>query len=139
MASPLAWLRELIAPVTNIIEEVVTDKDKANELKASLFATEAAVSMKLIEYEAALVQAQKDIIVSEAQGESFLQRNWRPVTMMIFVSLVVAKWLGYTAPGVSEALEMKLMSIIELGLGGYVIGRSIEKTAPSIAEIFKKN
>ena len=138
MASPITWLRELLGPVTELISEVVTDKDKANELKASLFATEAAVSMKLIEYESALVQAQKDVVVAEAQGESWLQRNWRPITVLTFVGLIVARWMGYIAPGVTEQLELKLMGIVELALGGYVIGRSVEKTAPSIAEIFKK-
>ena len=75
----------------------------------------------------ALVDSASSIIVAEAQGESWLQRNWRPVTMITFVGLVVAKWLGYTAPGVTEAIELKLLDIIQVGLGGYVVGRSVEK------------
>ena len=78
------------------------------------------------------------MIRTEAQGESWLQRNWRPLTMMVFVGLIVGKWLGYTAPGVSEDLELRLLGLIEIGLGGYVIGRSVEKVAPVIAGALKK-
>ena len=31
------------------------------------------------------------IIVAEAQGESWLQRNWRPVLMMIFASIMIER------------------------------------------------
>jgi hypothetical protein len=58
--------------------------------------------------------------------------------MMTFVGLVVAKWLGFTAPGVSEAIELELMTLIQIGLGGYVGGRTIEKIAPAIAAAVKK-
>ena len=33
---------------------------------------------------------------------------------------------------------LKLWSIVELGLGGYVIGRSVEKIVPAIAGALKK-
>lgn len=47
--------------------------------------------------------------------------------MLTFVALVVAKWLGFTDGGVTEAVELELMRLIQMGLGGYVIGRSVEK------------
>jgi len=53
--------------------------------------------------------------------------------MLTFGGLIVARWLGFSAPGISEAEILKLWSIVELGLGGYVIGRSAEKIIPSIA------
>jgi hypothetical protein len=53
--------------------------------------------------------------------------------MLTFGGLIVARWLGWSAPGISEAEVLKLWDIVQLGLGGYVIGRSIEKVAPQIA------
>ena len=58
--------------------------------------------------------------------------------MLVFVALIVARWFGYAAPGLSEAEALKLWSIVELGLGGYVIGRSAEKVAPAILDAIKK-
>lgn len=92
----------------------------------------------LIANQAKIEEAAAQVIQAEAAGESWLQRNWRPLTMMVFVSLIVAKWTGYTAPGVSEALELRLLGLIEIGLGGYVIGRSVEKVAPIVATALKK-
>ena len=92
--------------------------DPADKLKREQLASQI---------QSGLLQSQTDIIKSEAQGESWIQRNWRPVTMLTFVGLIVAKWLGLTAPGVTEAIEIELLEIIKVGLGGYVIGRSAEK------------
>jgi hypothetical protein len=58
--------------------------------------------------------------------------------MLTFGALIVARWLGYSAPGISEAEVLKLWDIVQLGLGGYVIGRSAEKIAPQIAAALKK-
>jgi len=58
--------------------------------------------------------------------------------MLTFTALLVADWLGYTAPNLTPELKAKLYEIIQLGLGGYVIGRSIEKVAREIKEPLKK-
>ena len=52
-------------------------------------------------------------------------------------TLIVLRWLGWSAPGISEAEALKLWNIVEIGLGGYVIGRSAEKTLPRIVEVLR--
>jgi hypothetical protein len=58
--------------------------------------------------------------------------------MLTFASLIVARWLGYACPGLSEAEALKLWDIIQLGIGGYVIGRSTEKILPQVAEAMRR-
>ena len=82
--------------------------------------------------------AQADIVKTEAASESWLTANWRPLTMVTFVGLIVARWFGWAAPGLSPEEYLKLWDIVQLGLGGYVVGRSVEKALPSIAPILKK-
>ena len=89
--------------------------------------------MALISQQGALNAAAGDIIKAEAQSEHWLPACWRPILMLTFGALIVARWLGWSAPGISEAEVLKLWDIVQLGLGGYVIGRSIEKVAPQIA------
>ena len=84
-----------------------------------------------------LVKAKRDMSEAEAMKPSWLTSSWRPLTMITFVSLVAAKWLGFTAPGIDPAMEVELMSLIKIGLGGYVIGRSAEKIVPKVAEVLK--
>ena len=82
--------------------------------------------------------AQAQIVQAEAASGNWLASSWRPITMLTFVALIVARWFGWAAPNLSEAEYLKLWDIVQLGLGGYVIGRSFEKVVPSIAEAIKK-
>jgi hypothetical protein len=85
----------------------------------------------------AQLTAQADIVKTEA-ASSGIASWWRPVTMLTFTGLIVARWFGFAAPNLSEAEYLKLWDIVQLGLGGYVIGRSVEKVVPSIAEVLKR-
>ena len=115
-----AILGPVIAGIFSVIDKAVEDKDQAQAIKARLQEMVLTGQMREIEEAAANIRA-------EATGDSWLQRSWRPLTMLTFVSLIVAKWLCFTAPGVTEAVELALFEIIKVGLGGYVIGRSVEK------------
>ena len=86
----------------------------------------------------AVFMAQSDIVKTEAASTHWLAANWRPLLMLTFGALIVARWFGWAAPNLSEAEYLKLWSIVEFGLGGYVVGRSVEKIAPSIAGAMKK-
>lgn len=90
--------------------------------------------MTLLANQATMNQAASDIVKAEAQSEHWLAACWRPILMLTFGALIVARWLGWSAPGISDAEVLKLWDIVQLGLGGYVIGRSVEKVAPSIAQ-----
>ena len=92
----------------------------------------------VLERTSEIERAAAEVVKAEAQGQSWLQRTWRPITMLVFVGLIVARWLGWSAPNLGEAEVLKLWDIVEIGLGGYVIGRSAEKVLPSIIESLKK-
>lgn len=99
---------------------------------------EAEMMRQLLAHQGELESAAAKIIQTEAASSHWLAANWRPLTMLTFVVLIVARWFGWAAPNLSEAEYIKLWSIVEFGLGGYVIGRSVEKIAPSIAKAMKK-
>lgn len=115
-----ALLGPLVSGLFGVIDKAVEDKDQAARIKAKLQEMVLTGQMKEIE-------AAANIIVAEASGESWLQRNWRPLTMVVFVGLIVARWLGFAAPNLTEEIELKVFEIVQLGIGGYVIGRSVEK------------
>ena len=79
-----------------------------------------------------------EIVKTEAASEHWLAANWRPLMMLTFGALIVARWFGWAAPNLTEAEYIKLWSIVEFGLGGYVIGRSAEKIVPAVADAIKK-
>jgi hypothetical protein len=99
---------------------------------------EAEIAKQLLASSAELERAAGEIVLAEARSEHFLAACWRPILMLTFGALIVARWLGYSAPGISEAEVLKLWDIVQLGLGGYVIGRSAEKIAPQVVAAIKK-
>lgn len=110
-----------------IIDKVLPDKDKALEVKREL-------ELDLHDLNRSELKGAIDIILAEAQGESWLQRNWRPMLMLWFAGLVGAHWLGFTPENLSEPVIIKLLAIVQVGIGGYIVGRSGEK----IMKEFKK-
>ena len=85
----------------------------------------------------AVFMAQADIVKTEAASTHWLAANWRPLLMLTFGALIVARWFGLAAPNLSETEYLKLWSIVEFGLGGYVVGRSVEKIAGPITDAIK--
>lgn len=120
-----------VAPiVSRIVGSLFPDKDARAK-------AEAEAMKLLIENQHELEMASAKVITTEAASQHWLAANWRPLTMCVFVCLIVARWFGFAAPDLSEAEYLKLWAIVELGLGGYVIGRTMEKLAPGVLDTLK--
>jgi hypothetical protein len=116
----------IFQPAKDLISEIVPDKDARDKLFA-------AWDTAVLQFQSVLVQERSKVIQAEANSESWITRNWRPLTMLTFVTLVVMRWTGLTV-SVPESVEVELMGMIKLGLTGYVLGRSVEKVAPGLLE-----
>lgn len=122
---------QLIIPaITSILGKLVPDPAERARMQLQLLQMQSSGDL-------AELQAAVSIIVAESSG-NWLQRSWRPVVMLTFAGLVVARWLGFAAPDLAEAEYLKLWDIVQLGLGGYVVGRSVEKTVPAVAEVLRE-
>ena len=108
--------------------------DPAAKAAAQLDLLKLAQTGELAELaaETELAKAGAAIVQTEAASENWLASTWRPLLMLVFGGLIVARWFGWAAPDLAEAEYLKLWDIVQLGLGGYVIGRSVEKVAPPI-------
>lgn len=130
----LTTLTALFEPLAKLIDNVHTSDDERNRAKLQLVELQNAVTTQVLALEQQLVSSREKMATAEANGHSWLQRNWRPLTMLSFVGLMAAHWLGFTAPGLTEAERLALMDIINLGLTGYIVGRSVEKVAPQLVQ-----
>lgn len=116
--------------------------EEKNAAALALSQLQTDFQAKLVEADLEIAKAQRDVIVAEAQGNSWLQRNWRPMTMLFFCVIIgTVVWTGGYINGreLDHAFIMEILSVVKLGLGGYVVGRSAEKIAPSVAQMFTKN
>lgn len=128
-------LPALIGPIIGlfgkVIDQAVEDPNERNRLKA-----EAAMRVQ------ALAQTELkgaiDIVLAEAKGQSWLQRNWRPLLMMTVVIIIANNFLfgpyveALFSVSIVLPLPPELYDLMKIGVGGYVVGRSAEKIAPQI-------
>lgn len=121
-----------VGTVTETIGDLFTADKERLAARNALQELETRLVKEALGYEAQLATAQAAVIQAEAKGGSWIQRSWRPITMLVFVALVAARWMGWTAPGMTEAEYLSVYELIKIGLGGYILGRSAEKIAPSI-------
>ena len=140
--SVFGFLSGLISPVTTLIDGLHTSEEEKGILKNQLYAMQSELSMKILEYETKLVESQASVVKAEATGHSWLQRNWRPGLMTLFGFIIF--WNYILQPILSSFLPIdplptpdELWSLMKLGLGGYVIGRSAEKVVPKIVDVLK--
>lgn len=122
-----ALLPALFPIVGDVVRRLFPDPAEAAKAQLEL-------QMELMRRQNELEAAAATIVRAEAESEHWLTASWRPILMLTFGALIVARWLGFSAPGLAEAEVIKLWSIVELGIGGYVIGRSAEKVLPALAE-----
>ncbi len=81
-----------------------------------------------------LQRMQTEIIVAEAKG-NWLQRSWRPILMLSFGFIIIyTKFISQlSAHLITPVLEPEFWSLLEIGIGGYVIGRTGEKMMNSFS------
>lgn len=123
-------LGKVMDGVFGLIDKKIEDKDKANELKTTLNTLLLSSDAKKFEKE---LDAQSAVIVAEATGASWLQRNWRPGLMTLFGVIIANNYILYPYLSLffteAPVLEIppEMWSLLKLGIGGYVVGRSAEK------------
>ena len=120
-----------------LIDRLWPDPAQRDQAKLKLMELQQSGALAQLAAETELSKGAADIVKAEAAG-GFLASSWRPITMLVFVGLIVARWFGLAAPNLQEAEYLKLWDIVQLGLGGYVIGRSVEKIMPQISDILGK-
>ena len=121
-----------------VLDRVLPDPAQKAAAQLELLKLQQAGEFRVLEADLQMALARSDIIKTEAASSHWLASNWRPILMLTFGGLIVARWFGWAAPNLSQDEYLKLWDIVEFGLGGYVIGRSVEKVAPSIAQAIKR-
>ena len=116
-------ISNIFKPAADLVDNLHTSEEERLEVRKQLREIENQFQSKVLEYETTLLEKQSDIVKAEAMGQSWLQRSWRPITMLTFLVLVVCDSFGLLKFRLAE----DAWTLLQLGLGGYVVGRSAEK------------
>ena len=130
----------MISPITKLVDELHTSEEEKQAAKQKIFQLQSELFTQALDYEKNLIKAKADIVKAEAQGDSWIQSNWRPITMMFFLVLIGLYWFGLAPQYLIDNPDLvdSLFDLIKIGLGGYVVGRSAEKIAPAIRDMARR-
>ncbi len=128
MLSAVAPLAKILF---NTIEKSIPDKDLQEKLKAQL-------NQQLLQSSTEELKAAASIVEAEAKAGWFTA-SWRPLLMYVLIFILIWNYiLGpivkfFFAAAITIDLPGDVWTLLQIGLGGYVVGRSGESIAKSLA------
>lgn len=134
MSGLMDFIGGIFKPAADLIDNVHTSTEEKLSMQNALEKIRNEMTSKVLDLDAQLLASKTAIITAEANGQGILQRNWRPVTMLTFLVLVVCDSFGLLAFRLAD----EAWTLLQLGLGGYVVGRSAEKITKPIIDAIKK-
>ena len=112
--------------IKDLVKRLIPDGDKSVEV-------EKEIKLALLEHTDSLEALRGKIVLEEAKSSSWLTATWRPLLMMVIVAIIFLNYL--LLPGLAMAtginhtmsLPVELWNLLQIGVGGYIVGRSGEK------------
>ena len=117
--------------VTAVLDKLTLSPEERLKAEREVLALQLELQGKILAADVELAKAGRDAIVAEAQGQSWAQRNWRPVTMLSFVVCILYNFIIaplFHLPSVPIPPDM--WDLIKIGIGGYLLSRGAEKVIP---------
>jgi hypothetical protein len=126
---------QAVAPLAkilfNTVDKAVADKDLAAKLKADL-------QTQMLQSHTQELTAAAKIIEAEAKAGWFAS-SWRPLLMYVLIFILVWNYvlgpviLFFFKAVITITLPGDVWTLLQIGLGGYVVGRSAESVARTMA------
>jgi hypothetical protein len=115
----------------NTVDKAVEDKDLANRLKADL-------QTQMLQSHTEELTAAARVIEAEAKAGWFAS-SWRPLLMYVLIFILIWNYvlgpviLFFFKASITITLPGDVWTLLQIGLGGYVVGRSAESVARTMA------
>lgn len=110
---------KLLSGLVNEVGAIIGNLSVSSTEKKQI---EAELLSAICRQEEELSRSRADILRAEASG-NWLQRSWRPLIMLAF-ALIVLLGSFFELPVLADT--SRFWDLLEIGIGGYIIGRSAE-------------
>ena len=114
-------VKNLVSAVGEIVDRLTLPGREKKQLETDILQLLIAVEEKTITEQAAAIR-------EEARG-NWLQRSWRPIVMLVFTLIILAGTF-LNLPILADT--SRFWDLLEIGLGGYIIGRGSEQLVSSL-------
>jgi len=130
MLAALSTIAPLAKMLFSTVDKAIPDKDLAEKLKAQL-------NTELLKSSTEQIKAAASIVEAEAKSGWF-SASWRPLLMYVLIFILV--WNYIIGPVIKMVLGTVITfelpgdvwTLLQIGLGGYVVGRSGESIARTL-------
>jgi len=134
----LEWVKALVTPITDLIDDLFTSDEERDEAKRRLMLVELEMQIKAQEIEAKIVEAKKDVMVAELQqGDNYTKRA-RPTVVYaglvaLFLNHILLPWVTFFTGKVLPTIELPTEFWFAWGgvVGVYAFTRGQEKIQAS--------
>jgi hypothetical protein len=131
MLPALTAFAPLLNTIFKTVDKAIPDKDLAEKLKAEM-------NMQLLQSGTEELKASARIVEAEAKAGWFAS-SWRPLLMYVMIFILIINYI--IAPMVKAVFHVSIgfdlptdvFTLLQIGLGGYVVGRSGESIARTLA------
>lgn len=111
----------LVSAVGEIVDRLTLPGREKKQLETDILQLLIAVEEKTITEQAAAIR--------EEARCNWLQRSWRPIVMLVFTLIILAGTF-LNLPILADT--SRFWDLLEIGLGGYIIGRGSEQLVSSL-------
>lgn len=134
-------IKDIFKPAADLVDDLHTSEEEKLQQKANMLETYASVLEFGVKFESEQLKAKAMIIEAEAKSDHWLTATWRPITMLSFVTMLFGYWFGWVDPAQSDRITPELMhdifTLMQIGIGGYIGSRGLEKVVPATVKAFK--
>ena len=116
-----------LAPIVgDLVGKLVPDSSKNSDI-------EREIKLALLEHTDSLENIRGEIVLAEAKSTNWLTASWRPLLMMVIIAIVALNYLIFPVTNMFMGsvyaidLPIELWNLLQIGVGGYIVGRSGEK------------
>lgn len=118
----------LIEKGMDLIDDIFTSDEEKAEAQLKLQTLAQAGDLQALNSYISVLHKKAEVITAEAKSEHWLTANWRPITMMVMLGLIVSRWFGWESDHMDPAEYLMAWELLKLGIGGYIVSRGVEKS-----------
>lgn len=119
------WIKDLFGGVNKTIDTLDVSGNKKAEIKNKLANIQLEANKQFLDLAKSEMEMRAKVIQAEAGSQHWLQANWRPLTSMLLIGIIVLDSFNF----ISANQELYTLATAFLGL--YGAGRSWEKASKS--------
>jgi hypothetical protein len=142
----LGFLDSAFQTVRGLVDDVTTSDEEKKKALAKLEKVRNKARQDAREHIENITEQKKEVLLGEIEGESWLQRNWRPLLMLALTLILVNNFIlapyinALAGPEYSIVLEFpsQFWNLLTVGVGGYIGARTYEKTQGATTEAERK-